>query len=192
MILEELDAQDPTQGIGIHRIQPGSHAARAMATYIAPATVTDTEDEPPQGCCVGDKILAVNGDTACGTNFETMMERIRQSPHRKDPNSTTTTTQDPDNITAVVTLTLQRNLNAVLVTWPNGIVVNAAVGDYLGNVAQRASYHHEIPYECRAGSCGVCAQWVRTNNSPTPKLVRPCRATIPKGIATLQILRKKP
>ena len=191
MILEELDAQDPSQGIGIQRIQPGSHAARATCTNTA--LVTETEGPPP-GCCVGDKIVAVNGDPACGTNFETMMARIRDSPYRQDPDTTTTTTTpDPDSTAAtVVTLTLQRNLNAVLVTWPNGIVVNAAVGDYLGNVAQRASYHHEIPYECRAGSCGVCAQWVRTNNSPTPKLVRPCRATIPKGIATLQILRKKP
>ena len=195
MILEELDAQDPSQGIGIHRIQPGSNAAIARATYTtATDTETETEDGPPQGCCVGDKILAVNGDPSCGTNFETMMARIRDSPYRQDPDiTTTTTTPDPDTTAAtVVTLTLQRNLDAVLVTWPNGISVTAAVGDYLGNVAQRASYHAEIAYDCRAGSCGVCAQWARTNTSPTPKLIRPCRATIPTGIAAIQILRKTP
>lgn len=153
IIIEEIDVENPKAGVRIASVNPGGNAARAMASTTA---------------CVLDVILAINGVSCQGKDFDQIMEEIRTS--RSD----------------FVVLTLGRDSKATVISFPNGIKVAARSGDYLGNVAQTAQYR-DISYKCRSGGCGTCERNVGIDGKG-PRLMRPCVATVPKDCKTIKFL----
>lgn len=149
MVLEEVDANDPSRGVCIRRIHENSNACHTEA-------------------CINDQIVAVNGQQSNNNDFDEIMKQIIEAPPEEN-----------------VALTLHRPASAVVLDWPNGVKVAASVGEYLGNIAQDAGYFG-IPYDCRSGSCGTCAQWAILDDQ-SPRLVRPCSFRVPKGVQRIQI-----
>jgi len=77
MVLEEVDANDPSQGVCIRQINKGSNACQ-----------TDV--------CINDQIIAVNGDESCCA-FDAIMDRIAQ----ETSDQVTLTLQRPSNAVVV-------------------------------------------------------------------------------------------
>lgn len=120
--------------------------------------------------CVHDIILAVNGVSSENKTFDQIMDEIRQTETKK------------------IALTLGRDSEATIISFPNGINVAAKPGEYLGNIAQTALYNR-IPYKCKAGGCGTCEQSVIVDGKG-PRLMRPCVARIPKKCKSIEILAR--
>mmetsp|Transcript_8236 Transcript_8236/g.11986 ORF Transcript_8236/g.11986 Transcript_8236/m.11986 type:complete len:232 (-) Transcript_8236:2351-3046(-) len=120
--------------------------------------------------CVHDIILAVNGVPSENKTFDQIMDEIRQTEMK------------------TVALTLGRDSEAAIISFPNGINVAAKPGEYLGNIAQTALYNR-IPYKCKAGGCGTCEQSVIVDGKG-PRLMCPCVAQIPKKCKSIEILTR--
>ena len=119
--------------------------------------------------CIHDQIVAVNGADCSAKSFEEVMDWI-------------VACEAPE-----VELMLARLEGRVAVRWPNGVCVAAPVGEYLGNVASEARY--DVPYSCRAGTCGSC-EHVAVLDNKREKTLRPCSAKVPKGVETIEFLSR--
>jgi hypothetical protein len=151
IVIEEIDFENSKAGVRIASINPEGNAAKAMSTATA---------------CVNDIILAINGVSCQGKDFDQIMDEIIASS------------------SSSVTLTLGRDSNATVISFPNGVNVVAKPGEYLGNIAQTAQYR-KISYKCRAGGCGTCEQSVEVDGKG-PRLMRPCVAQVQKGCRTIK------
>jgi ferredoxin len=166
IILEEIDASDPSQGVSIARLLPKGNAAVVANHKNNGSPVDDAL------VCMRDKILAVN-DTPCSdSSLETVMDAIVAAE------------------TSVVELVLGRPLNSTAVLFSNGVAVAAQPGEYLGNVADEARM--EIPYSCRSGSCGTCEQSIVFHDddvvSKKQRYGRPCVYRIPTGVKSMSVV----
>jgi ferredoxin len=171
IILEEIDASDPNQGVSIARLLP-----KGNAVVVANHNKNNDGSSPVEDAlvCMRDKILAVN-DTPCSdSSLETVMDAIVAAE------------------TSVVELVLGRPVHSTAVLFSNGIAVAAQAGEYLGNVADEARM--EIPYSCRSGSCGTCEQSIVFHDddddvgSKKQRYGRPCVYRIPKGVKCMSVV----
>lgn len=162
LVLEETGGGGSADGTQIIDMEPGGNAA--VASQRGDADV-----------CIGDEIIAVNGNSAsCGT-LEQVMECIAKS----------------DN--PVVRLTLQRPPGTVAVKFQNGVAIAALPGTHLCNLALEA--HVKIEFSCRNGACGTCEQLMIVptstssgNKACSSRYVRPCVATVPSGADNIRIV----
>jgi len=158
IILEEVDLNDPLAGVMIQRIDPNGQTAQACRSGNNDIDI-----------CIGDLILAVNGQSCRNLPFEDVMDRIIATE------------------TDTVVLTLGRPDDTVVVQWPNGVSIGSKAGTCLGEVADDAEWY-EISYSCRSGGCGTCEQMITENGGSRTRYVRPCVARVPSQTETIRIL----
>lgn len=167
IVIEEIDANDPTKGVIIVQILPDGNTSTTNKQQLTKKT--------DFLICLGDQILQVN-DIPC-TTYDDVMKQIIISP-----------SDSPVN------LILGRSDESVIVQFNDnsGICVAAPPSEYLGNIANQAGI--SLPYSCRSGSCGSCEQSLllrKTKPDGTEKErqhhARPCIYRIPRGIDSIQV-----
>lgn len=164
LVLEEMDANDPTGGVHVIEILSPGHAVEASTSRCG------SEDF----LAIGDRIVAVEGVDCRSWTFDRIMERLREAPNP-------------------VPMEFERQAGTVTLGFDNGVVVAAKSGEILGNVANQANVA-SIQYDCRSGSCGVCEQKLvllpqplsegggddkKINERQQQQYVRPCIACVP-------------
>jgi len=183
LVIEEVDANDPSKGVEIVQITIDGNTAAANRQQLT--TMITTDDV----VCLGDRILSVNG-VGC-SNYDEVIDQIVSSPEEH---------HHP------VDLVLGRPSESVVVHFQgksstSGVCVTALPGDYLGNIANRAEIDYNIPYSCRSGRCGICEQSLlllskkkekktgKTIRRQQCQKVRPCVYRIPNdnNIISMQV-----
>lgn len=161
IILEEIDETDSNAGVQIKQIDPHGQTALACSR------------DASLDICIRDRIIAINDEICASEPFESIMEKIIESPNP-------------------VTFTLARLKDATVITWPNGISVASSPGDSFGNIA-RSEALVSLQYSCSNGGCGTCEQSMiieeplREDNGfekdvirQSQRYIRPCVARVPK------------
>ena len=146
IILEEMDATDPSLGVVIIGINDNGNAAM-YNTDIFSKIKSQDHDGNTINCrndciCIRDKIISVN-DTPCyDKGFDNVIDIISSITESKS-----------------VTIELGRLQGSTVINYYNGICIAAKEGESYGFLADKCGIT-DVQYECRTGNCLTCARWM--------------------------------
>ena len=146
IILEEMDATDPSLGVVIIGINNDGNAAK-YNTDIFSKIKSQDHDGNTINCrndciCIRDKIISVN-DTPCyDKGFDDVIDIISSITKSKS-----------------VTIELGRLQGSTVINYYNGICIAAKEGESYGFLADKCGIT-DVQYECRTGNCQTCARWM--------------------------------
>ena len=146
IILEEMDATDPSLGVVIIGINDDGNAARYNTDIFS--KIKSLHDGNTINChndciCIRDKIISVN-DTPChDKGFDDVIDII---------SSITESSKS-------VTIELGRLQGSTVINYYNGTCIAAKEGESYGFLADKCGIT-DVQYECRTGNCQTCARWM--------------------------------